>query len=384
MIPQTDFSSSTELLTNGNVRYTGAYGSYEFERLPLQKLEGSALAAAQDRLELSLPGAMPDRESARAEQIDFFKRSYMAGSLEASPKVRDAWLDVRNRMDDAIGKFMDGTMNEDELASRFQGLAHEMYEETARAGYPVPFVDPGMEQACTEAMYDEFRGRILSIAVRRNNEQGKQYVIGEMCPQRTWQYYNADYYYKSEAAIAAATKGMDGFVQDRGWEWSVPDYKGKKLNMYDNFNAAFSNDFCADTRYILDPGMVPPKGFEWFYQTGGYPHGPYGRMISHTTTHPDGTTTTVYYDRPNKFDPEDPFTANTWTAYTDRSGERHVINRDIIFKDDKSDLFNAGDLLSFAVGDESEGLNTFLKNLQLYPKNYFRLYHQTGGFSLSV
>ena len=59
MIPQTDFSSSIELLTNGNVRYTSAYGSYEFERMPLQKLEGSALAEARVRLELSICSAAP-------------------------------------------------------------------------------------------------------------------------------------------------------------------------------------------------------------------------------------------------------------------------------------------------------------------------------------
>ncbi len=384
MIPQTDFSSSMELLTNGNVRYTNTYGSYEFESVPLKKLEGEALKEAKDRLELSISSAAPNKETTQADQIAFFKRSYMAGSLEGSPKVRDAWRDVSGRADEAIGKFMDGAMSGDELASTFQTLAHEMFESTARAGYPIPFVERYMEQACTEAMYDNFREKILSTAVQRNNAEGRQYVTGEMCPQRTWKYYNAGYYYKSEEAIDAVTKGMEEFAQDRGWEWSVPDYRSRNLNMYDNFNTAFSNDFCSDSRYILDPDMAPPEGFEWFYQTGGYPRGPYVQMISHTTTHPDGTTTTVYYDRLDRFDPENPFTANTWAAYTGKDGERHVISKDIIFKGDKSDLFNAGSLLSFAIGDQSEGLNAFLKNLQLYPRNYFSLYRQTGGFSLSV
>ncbi len=379
MIPQTDFSSSIELLTNGNVRYTSAYGSYEFERMPLQKLEGSALAEARDRLELSISSAAPSKETTRADQIAFFKRSYMAGSLEGSPKVRDAWRDVSGQADKAIGKFMDGTMSGDELASTFQTLAHEMFESTARAGYPIPFVESDMEQACTEAMYDTFREKILSTAVQRNNEQGRQYVTGELCPQRTWKYYNADYYYKSEDAIDAVTRGMDGFVQDRGWEWTVPDYRGKGLNMYCNFNTALFNSFCLDERRMVDPDMVPPEGFEWFYQTGGNPRGPHVQMLSQTTTYPDGTEVTIHYPQPDKFDPENPFTATTWAAYTDKEGNRHVISRDVIFKGDKGDLFNVGDLLRFDAGEESEGLNAFLSNLQLYPKNYF--HWNSGPFS---
>lgn len=384
MIPKTDFSSSMELLDNGNVRYTNAYGSYEFESLPLKKLEGSALAEAKDRIELSLSSSMPDKETTQADQIAFFKRDYMAGSLEGSAKVRDVWRDVSGRADAAIGKYLDGTMNGDELASQFQTLAHEMFESAAKVGYPIPLIGETMEQACTEAMYDTFREKILSAAVQRNNTEGRQYVTGEMCPQRTWKYYNADYYYKSEDAIAAVTKGMESFAQDRGWEWSVPDYKGKNLNMYYNFNTAFSNNFRLDEQYILDPDMVPPKGFEWFYQSGGYPRGAYAVLESVTVTHADGSqTTTKLIDR-NKFDPEDPYTAATWAAYTDKNGQRHVISRDIIFKGDKSDLFNAGDLLRFALDGESEGLNAFLKNIQLYPKNYFSLYRQPGGFNRHI
>lgn len=56
----------------------------------------------------------------------------------------------------------------------------------------------------------------------------------------------------------------------------------------------------------------------------------------------------------------------------------------MIFKGDKSDLFNAGDLLSFAVGDESEALNAFLRNLQLYPKNYFSQYYRPASFNCCI
>lgn len=384
MIPKTDFSSSMELLDNGNVRYTNAYGSYEFESLPLKKLEGSALAAAKDRLELSLSGSTPDKETTQADQIAFFKRDYMAGSLGGSAKVRDAWRDVSGRADEAIGKFMDGTMNGEELASQFQTLAHEMFESAAKVGYPIPLIDETMEQACTEAMYDNFREKILSAAVQRNNAEGRQYVTGEMCPQRTWKYYNADYYYKSEDAIAAVTRGMEEFAQDRGWEWSVPDYKGK--NMYYNFNTAFSNNFCLDSQYVLDPDMVPPEGFEWFYQTGGS-SGPVVATPVTIITHADGTEEYVEQGQRTqrtKFDPTDYYTAKTWAAYTDKNGQRHVVSKDIVFKGDKGDLFNAGGLLRFAVGDESEALNAFLHNLQLYPKNYFSMYCRPASFDRCI
>lgn len=381
MIPKTDFSSSMEILSNGNVRYTNTYGSYEFESVPLKKLEGEALKEAKDRFEsLSLLG--PDRKPEPTDPVVFFKRDYMAGSLEGSSKIRDIWKDISGRADEAIGKFMDGTMSGDELASRFQTLAHEMFESAAKVGYPCPLIDESMEQACTEAMYDNFREKILGTAVQRNNAEGRQYVTGEMCPQRTWKYYNADYYYKSEDAIAAVTRGMEEFAQDRGWEWTVPDYRGK--NLYCNFNTALSNNFCLDEQHILDPDMVPPEGFEWFYQTGGYPHGPYVQMISQTTTCPDGTEVTIHYPQPDQFDPENPFTATTWAAYTDKEGNRHVVSKDIIFKGDKSDLFNVGDLLRFDLDGESEGLNAFLSNLQLYPKNYYSLYRRSAGFDLSV
>lgn len=384
MIPKTDFSSSMEILANGNVRYTNAYGSYEFENLPLKKLEGSALAEAKDRLELSLPNSMPDKETTQADQIAFFKRSYMAGSLEGSSKVREAWRDVSGRADEAIGKFMDGTMNGDELASCFQTLAHEMYESTARAAYPIPFVGETMEQACIEAMYDNFREKILGAAVQRNNAEGKQYVTGEMCPQRTWKYYNADYYYKSEHAIAAVTRGMEEFAQDQGWEWTVPDYRGK--NLYCNFNTALSNNFCLDEQHILDPDMVPPEGFEWFYQTGGS-SGPIIATPVSIITNADGTEKVVYQGQQRqrtKFDPTDYFTATTWAAYTDKEGNRHVVSKDIIFKGDKDDLFNVGDLLVFDLDGEREGLNAFLRNLQLYSKNYFSRYDRPASFNRCV
>lgn len=388
MIPQTDFSSNMEILANGNVRYTNAYASYEFQNIPLKKLEDSALAEAKDRFEgpgLPVPNK-ENRETIQAKQIAMFKRSYMAGSLEWSPKTRDAWRDVSGRADEAIGKYLDGTMSEDELASSFQSLSHEMYEATARVGYPLPFVDETMEQACTEAMYDNFREKILGAAVQRNNAEGRQYVTGEMCPQRTWKYYNADYYYKSEDAIAAVTRGMEEFAQDRGWKWTVPDYRGK--NMYYNFNTAFSNNFCLDSQYILDPDMVPPEGFEWFYQTGGSSSsGPVIATPVTIITHADGTEEYVEQGQRTqrtKFDPTDYYTANTWAAYTDKNGQRHVVSKDIIFKGDKSDLFNAGDLLRFAVGDESEALNAFLHNLQLYPKNYFSMYYRPASFDCCI
>lgn len=359
MIESIDYSSTTMKIAGG-YQYNNAYGSFTFKEVEIQKIGYTPNTDNWNRM----------GPSTQEEQVAHMKPRYTGACLEYEPRTRNIWKDISGRADDVIGKFMDGTISEDELASQFQVLAHEVFEETAKVGYPIPMIAPCMEQACTEAMYDEFRLKILNIAVHRNNEQGKQYITGKMEPQRTWKYYNSDYYYKSEEAITSITKGMDEFVQDRGWNYTIPDYKGKNLNMLYNFNSAFSNNFCQELQYILDPDVAPPRGFEWFYQTGGK-YSSYGKIEGHTSVNSDGSIITKKYIQREKFDPEDFYTANTWAAYIDQSGKRHVISKDIIFKDDKSDLKNVGSLLKFFLGEESDLANQFLGNLQLYPRAYF-------------
>ena len=117
------------------------------------------------------------------------KPKFTAGSLQYNPKTRDIWKTISDQAYSAIGKFMDVTMSEDELASAFQNLAHGLFESTAWAGYPIPLLAPYQEQACTEAIYDEFRQKILSIAVQRNNDGGINLTQKIFYTGRTWAAY---------------------------------------------------------------------------------------------------------------------------------------------------------------------------------------------------
>ena len=123
-----------------------------------------------------------------------------------------------------------------------------------------------MEQAKMKTFYGEFRRKILSSAVCRSVEEGKQYVAGDPSGARNWKYYNSDYYYQSEAAISAVSKGIMDIAQRKGYDdFSIPDYKAKGLNEYYNFNTAFSNSFAVSEQYILNPDAVPPRNFQWFF-----------------------------------------------------------------------------------------------------------------------
>lgn len=357
----------------GGVQYKNEFGTFTFKEVELQKLDYTPNVDKWNCMSLST----------LEDQTTTMKQKFSEVALETDPRTSDIWKDISSQVDKTIGEFMDGIMTEDELASQFQSLAQELFKRTAEEGYPIPIVASCQEQACTEAFYDEFRKRILDIAVYRNSEQGKQYITGEMNPNRTWKYYNSDYYYKSETAISAITRGMDDFVQNRGWAYTVPDYKGKGLNLYYNFNSAFSNRFCLDEQYLINVDDVPPKNFEWFYQSGGN-RSAWGVVESVTNINPDGTYTTTDLINRNKFDPYDPYTASTWAAYTDETGKRHVVSQDIIFKDDISDLMNVASLLKFPKEERCEEVDLFLKNLQLFPKGYYRYMAVLSGLDYIV
>lgn len=367
--------SCTITKTEGGHRYSNSYGTWELGELELQEIP-------PDKVEnIDKWGGI--KPLTLDEQIANMKTKFAAGSLQYYPKTQDIWKNISDQADSAIGKFMDGTLSEEELSSTFQTLAHDLFESTAKVGYPIPLLAPYQEQACTEAVYDEFRAKILSIAVQRNNNEGKQYITGELTAMRKYKYYNADYYYKSEAAIAAVTKGMDEFVQERGWDYTMPDYKGQKSNLYYNFNTAFSNNFCVEEQYLLDPDMKPPEGFEWFFETGGK----YRSTVtpdSLTIKHQDGSRDTYVYKTRDKFDPDDFYTGTTWAAYIDENGNRQVVSKDIIFHDEKSDLMNVGDLLNFGSEKKHDFANQFLKNLQLYPMSYFSRIVNCNMFDCTV
>lgn len=370
--------SSTITVAGDTIQYTTPYGTSTFKSLPLKTLDHIP-NMDKDKWCTAVPTTSKD-------WVNPVKRHFTCASLEGSKKMRESWKDISGRADEVINQFMDGSIDKNALADRFQSLSHELYETACRVNYPTPLIFDD-EQAVSEAFYDEVRRRILDIAVDRNNEEGKQHITGEMNAQRSWKYYNADYYYyKSEDAIDAVTNGMEEMAKTHNWDFTIPDYKSKGLNLYYNFNTAFSNKFCQSEQYLIDPDMEPPQGFEWFFQTGGdrNKYSTYGVLESKIITNPDGSETEIKLIDRNKFDPTDFYTGNTWFAYTDKSGKRHVFSKDVVFNDQKSDLMNLGNLFKIPVDNEWEKVRGFLGNLQLYPKGYLSRFAKTVNLNCFV
>ena len=239
-------------------------------------------------------------------------------------------------------------------------------------------------QVMLDSFYSEFRRKILDEAVRRNDQEGQQYVTGDMNAQRNWKYYNADYYYQSEKALSAITDGVNELIKDRAYSgFTFRDYAAEGLNLYDNFNSAVSNNISFDEQFILDSKKAPPEGFRWFYQSGGDS----GRVIQANgliVTDANGNVEEYYDYRPTQFDPKDFRTATTWASYRDDKGTEHFVNTDFFYHGTKSDLRNLSALLNFTGGNKAQdaAMNDFLKNLQVYSQGYFSRFPQGGGVSL--
>ena len=309
------------------------------------------------------------------------KREFSDIALSRSP-VADVKAQVDAETDTVINGFFDGTVSEEELSDAFQTLANKFFDACDDAGYPIPLQGISLIQARAETFYGEFRRKILDAAVQRNFQEGQRYITGEMNAQRNWKYYNSDYYFKSEAALSAITDGLNQIAQGRAYEgYTIPDYKAKGLNLYYNFNSAFSNQFCVDEQFMKDPDMVPPKDFQWFYQSGGD-----SRIVcrtdSLTVRNKDGKIVEYYDYRPTSFDPTDFRTATTWASYLDSKGNKHIVSTDFFYDCTKDDLRNVGALLKFTSGDSAQdtAVNRFLKNLQAYPAGYFSRFPQVKSF----
>lgn len=133
---------------------------------------------------------------------------------------------------------------------------------------------------------------------------------------------NSDYYFQSEDAINALTDKFLAKAQENGLKdiASVPDYKAKGLNLYYNFNSAVSNDFNLDDRYVIEKDQVPPKDFQWFFQTGGNDSDK-GKVTSMAAYSANGTLEKYRDFTTPGFDPMDPLKGTCWAAYKDENGE---------------------------------------------------------------
>ena len=349
------------------------YGKFTFENITDQVKVGDA-----STVDMSKVGT---HTISLKDESTTWKKYYSDVALARSP-VAGVKKEVDAQTDTVINGFFDGTVSEEELTDTFQALLEKLSSACEDAGYPFPLRSIGATQAMTETFYSEFRRKILEVAIQRNNQEGQKYITGELNAQRNWKYYNSDYYFKSEAAISAITDGLNKLAEGPAYEgFTLPDYKGTGLNLYYNFNSAFSNSFSADEQFLLNPDMVPPKDFEWFYQSGGDSASKVIQCNSLTIEHLDGTTEFIDY-RPKTFDPTDFRTATTWAAYRDAQGNRHMISTDFTYNFSKDDLRNVTALLSFTQGDsvQDAAVNCFLKNLQVYSQGYFSRFPQVKSF----
>lgn len=186
---------------------------------------------------------------------------------------------------------------------------------------------------------------------------------------------NSDYYFQSEDAINALTDKFLAKAQENGLKdiASVPDYKAKGLNLYYNFNSAVSNDFNLDDRYVIEKDQVPPKDFQWFFQTGGNDSDK-GKVTSMAAYSANGTLEEYRDFTTPGFDPMDPLKGTCWAAYKDENGEWQYSSADFEKKYAKEDLKKMLDLLRFSgkTGPRQEAANQFLKNLQYCPPGIFQ------------
>lgn len=321
------------------------------------------------------------------EQKGLEQKYFSPDAMKMSPVISGAAKEIYSEGQAAIDKFFDGTMSAEELGGILQGLSDRLLKACEEEGYPMPLFGGSMAAAGMEAFYGEFRRMILDTAVQRSNAEGRQYITGELNCQRNWKYYNSDYYYQSEDAISALTDKFLSKVREMGWEdkVSVPDYKAKGLNLYNNFNSALSNHFNVDDQFVIDTEQAPPRDFRWFYQSGGTGSG-YGKVTARWSERPDGTIYDyVDYTTPG-FDPADPTKGTTWAAYKDENGTWQYDSVDFTYDFSKDDLKNVAGLLRFAgkTGTSWGAVNQFLKNLQLYPGGYFSRFPKRGGLSMSL
>lgn len=342
------------------------YGKWTFQDIS-HTLQESAPLSDGDRDKITRYDPTPQERRA------VWNRWFADEAMSNVPLISDAYKEISARADEAINSFLDGSLSEQELSETVQGLLGDLAAACEERGYPLPLAgDDMMVQSRADCFYSEMRRKLLA-AVDRNNQEGRQYVTGGADFRGDWKYYNSDYYFKSEAGIAALTDGLLQYAEQEGFEnFSIRDYGAEKKNLYNNFNTAWSNNFDLSQQYMEDYNQVPPRDFVWFYQTGGGGEiDTEAQLVS--ITHPDGRVEFVGEEEEDTgFDPHSFDSATTWAAYRDAQGNLHRVSADFSYNRTESDLRRVSSLLRFSARDEK--VSAFLQNLRVYSRGYFRDY----------
>lgn len=275
-----------------------------------------------------------------------------AEAAEALNRTKVVMTEVKS----VAGKFYDGMISEEDLQAEYERLSERYVDAYAQSGYPSRMFCNSIQTqlGARELFYDKFRGALLSEAVARNNAEGHQYATGETGNGRRVKYYNSDYYYKSEAAISAITKGAFAVAEvskaqceefgHHGYEFEVPDYQSTMAvgagDPFLNFNSAWSRTVLGGNRFLTSCDAVPPKNFIWFYESEG------PDLISDS--------------------------ASTWAYFRDECGAEYFSFRYFNFEGRGEGLFRISELLNFKIRDQEPAsrVERFLDCLQVFRQEF--------------
>ena len=345
--------------------------------VPYNKTDPSILNSSEGKV-IETPKSPDDFYLEKYSSWTYYFRD---STMSSSPLISKAYSNFTHQADCAIGSFLDGNISKEELSSRFESMIGNFSTACEDAGYPYQL--HGVQEVLqrTKALYQEIRGRILQIAVNRNNAEGQQYVSGGKNFNGDWKYYNSDYYYKTEEAFSALFDGVSNYTKDRpGFKnFNLQEIKADiKQSHYNNFNSAWNNQFVLSQQYLTDEEQVPPKGFKWFYQKGGS-NGKQHPVIGKIYLDGREVEQTVYRA---PFDPTKDTSATTWASFRDVNGKEHRVSTDFLFDVEGVDKYLVSALLQFTGGKSVQVFNQFLENFKVHSGNYFRSYDD--HFNLKV
>jgi len=356
-------------------QYTGKYMALHFGEDKTQTVWEDITESSLEILDIDIndyPGEFHAYQSSHYDR-DQYKPFLTLESVrqraevsESAARTAEAAGAVMSEARDVIGQYFSGDISGDKLRTEYVRLANKFVEAYQQNKYPASFAYDLYQNRCAEeeVFYDEFRKAILDTAVSLNNSAGEKYVTGPA--DGGLKYYNSDYYFKSESAIAAATKGardvaakwhppevINGVIQlippalkEYDYSFEIPDYKSEGLNGYYNFNSAWDSGDGSSSQSISDYDRVPPRNFEWFYQYGGVKN---SRPV-------DGA------------EENNPFSAVIWAKYTDTRGEDHFTSTRYSCDHTAGDMQKVSELMSFPNIEDlnSDFANKFMSYLNVY------------------